>query len=94
MRLNTGRRMTGWTIEPQKRLSVPACSAARPKNGILSALMRSPSSPSSAGSRVKAASTETTPTRIAPAARLRKIVLGTRTSPNMANVVASVAHPG
>ena len=77
--------MTARTIAPQKRLSLPACSALRPKNGIRSASMRSPSRPSTAGSSVRAASTETIPTRIAPAARLRKIVLGTSTSPNIAS---------
>ena len=44
--------------------------------------------PSSAGSSVSAASTDTIPTRIAPAARLRKIVEGTSSRPNIATTNA------
>ena len=66
-RLRTGRRMTDRTTAPQKRPSWPAL---LPTNGIRKALTRSPSSPSSAGSSVSAATTETIPTAIAPTARL------------------------
>ena len=41
-----------------------------------------------AGSSVSAAITETIPTRIAPAARERKIVLGTSRSPSIASTKA------
>ncbi len=84
-RLRTGRRMTALTTPPQKRLSAPVpCSAPRPMIGILSALIRSPSRLSTAGSSVSAAATEVMPTRIAPAARLRKIVLGMSSRPSIA----------
>ena len=53
-------------------------------NGIFSALTRSPSRPSTAGSSVSAATTETIPTRIAPTARLRMIELGTISIPSIA----------
>ena len=45
---------------------------------------RSPNSASSAGSSVSAAATETMPTMIAPAARLRMIVVGTSSMPSSA----------
>ena len=50
--------------------------------------MRSPSSPSRAGRRVSAPTTLTTPTRMAPVARLRMIVLGTISRPSMASTKA------
>ena len=75
---STGRAVTRPTRATQKRLS-PAFerSSRRPITGTLSELTRSPSRPSSAGSRVRAATTATTPTRMAPAARLRMTLLGT-----------------
>ena len=83
--LSTGRRSTRRTIAPQKRPSgLEASSRRRPTIGRRSASTRSPRSPSSAGSNVSAASTETMPTRIAPAARLRMIEFGTRNIPNIA----------
>ena len=51
-------------------------------------MTRSPSRLSSAGSSVRAAATETSAAAIAPAARLRMIVLGTSSSPTMASVNA------
>ena len=83
-RLITGRRSTAWTIAVQNRLSAPP----PPTNGIRSAFTRSPSSPSSAGRSVSAANTETTPTMIAPAARLRMIVVGTISIPKSATTNA------
>ena len=77
--------MTARTIAPQKRPSAPVpFSALRPISGIRSALTRSPSRLRTAGSSVVAASTEVMPTRIAPAARLRKIVFGMISSPSIA----------
>jgi len=52
------------------------------------AFTRSPSRARMAGSSVSAAITETIPTRIAPAARERKIVLGTSRSPSIASTKA------
>jgi len=80
VRLKPGRASTRRTIALQKRLSVPAPDA----NGTRSALTRSPSRPSNAGSRVSAAASEVTPTRIAPVARLRMIVFGTISIPSIA----------
>ena len=81
--------MTPRTIADHIRPSsaVPAW-AERPIRGILNALTRSPISPSSAGRSDIAASTETMPTRIAPVARLRRIVSGTSTIPNIASTNA------
>ena len=53
----------------------------RPTHGTRSRLTLSPSSPSSAGSRVSAASTETMPTAIAPTARLFITFEGTSSIP-------------
>jgi hypothetical protein len=53
----------------------------RPTYGSRSALTRSPSSPSSAGSSVSAAATETIPTVIAPTARLFMMFEGTSSIP-------------
>jgi hypothetical protein len=60
----------------------------RPTNGRRSELTRSPRSPSSAGRSVSAATTETTPTRIAPSARLRITLLGTINIPHIATTNA------
>ena len=80
-----GRRSTRRTIAPQKRPSgLDASSDRRPTIGMRSALTLSPSSPSSAGRSVSAATTETIPTRIAPTARLRMIEFGTSSIPNIA----------
>ena len=88
-RLTSGRRITPPTSADQKRPSEPALLIAlRPITGIRSAFTRSPSRLRTAGSSVSAASTETMPTRIAPSARLRKIVSGTRSIPNIANTKA------
>ena len=57
---------------------------SRPTNGSRSALTRSPSSDSRAGSSVMAAAIVTRPTMIAPSARLRRIVSGTSSSPSRA----------
>ena len=46
--------------------------------------MRSPSRLRTAGSRVSAAATDTTPTMMAPAARLRRTLVGTRKRPSSA----------
>ena len=62
----------------------PARPILRPSTGTRSALMRSPRRPSSAGRSVSAAATETTPTMIAPAARLRMMLVGTISSPSRA----------
>jgi hypothetical protein len=88
-RLTTGRRKTAPAIAPQKRPSLASRSAMRPKKGTRHAFTRSPRRLRSAGSKVSAAITETMATRIAPAARLRKIELGTSTSPNIASTKAS-----
>ena len=81
--------MTRRTSADQKRLSEPALLIAlRPITGIRSAFTRSPSRLSMAGNSVSAASTETMPTRIAPSARLRRIVSGTRSIPNIASTKA------
>ena len=79
-RLSNGRRMTPRTTAPQKRPSCPL-PMLRPMNGTRSAFTRSPSSPSSAGSRVRAASTETMPTAIAATARLFITFEGTSSIP-------------
>jgi hypothetical protein len=50
-------------------------------NGRRSASTRSPSNESTAGRSVVAAATAVIPTRIAPAARLRRIVSGTSSIP-------------
>ena len=62
----------------------PARASGGRRYGIRSAFTRSPSRPSSAGSSVSAATTETIPTRIAPTARLRMIEFGTSSIPNIA----------
>ena len=78
-RLSAGRLSTRRTIAFQKRPS-----AEPPNSGIRSELTRSPSRPSRAGSSVSAAASEVTPTRIAPAARLRMTVFGTISIPSIA----------
>ena len=84
-RLSPGLRRTARTILPQNRPSGLDCSSERrPKNGIRHRSTPSPISPSSAGSRVAEATTETAPTTIAPTARLRMIELGTTSIPNIA----------
>ena len=85
-RLITGRRITARTVRDQKGLCSRA--AILPKYGIRSALVRSPSRLSSAGRSVSAATTETSPAAIAPAARLLMTVLGTSRSPTIASVNA------
>ena len=81
--------MTPRTSADQKRPSEPALAIAlRPTTGIRSALTRSPSRLSTAGSSVSAATTETMPTRIAPSARLRSTVSGTSSIPNIASTKA------
>ena len=81
-----GRRSTRSTTASQKRLSPLA---ERPTYGTRSALTRSPSSERTAGNNVSAAAIDTSATRIAPAARLRKIVLGTSSRPVIAKMNAS-----
>ena len=71
-------------IAAQNRPSWSAPSPRRPTSGNRIASTRSWSSPSSAGSSVSATASDVTPTRIAPAARLRKIVEGTINRPNIA----------
>ena len=56
----------------------------RPTIGNRPASTRSRSTPSSAGNKVSATASDVMPTRIAPVARLRKIVDGTKNRPNMA----------
>ena len=82
-------RVTLRTMRDQTRPSTPAlCSTLRPSQGTRRALTRSPIRASTAGSSVSAASTVTIPTRIAPAARLRRIVSGTSTIPTIARTKA------
>ena len=76
-----GRRTTAPTALVQKGLSA---GWSRPTIGSRRALTRSPSSDSRAGSRVMAAAIVTMPTMIAPSARLRRIVSGTRSRPSRA----------
>ena len=72
-------------MDCQKRPSVvSARPRLRPRYGTRTESTRSPSKPSSAGSSVSAAATETTPTMIAPAARLRMMFVGTSSIPNSA----------
>ena len=84
-RLTSGRRMTLVITDRQMR---PSVASARPRLaptiGIRSELIRSPMRLSTAGSRVSAAATDTTPTITAPAARLRRTLVGTRNSPSRA----------
>ncbi len=88
-RLTSGRFITPPTSADQKRPSEPALLIARrPITGMRPALTRSPSRLSTAGSSVNAATTETMPTRIAPSARLRRIVSGTRSIPHIASTKA------
>ena len=85
-----GRRMTRRTARPQKRSSMRAsASGSRPNQGMRSALTRSPSRLSIAGNSVSAATTEATPTRIAPTARLRRIESGTKSMPVIATTNAT-----
>ena len=73
------------TIQRQKRLSVPpGWPMLRPAIGTGSALTRSPRTLRSAGINVSAAATETTPTMIAPTARLRMMFVGTSSIPKRA----------
>ncbi len=76
-----GRRTTALTALVQKGLSA---GWSRPTTGSRSALTRSPSRDSKAGSKVMAAAMVTTPTMIAPSARLRRMVSGTRSRPSRA----------
>ncbi len=86
---STGRRITRRTIVPQKRLSCTSpSSSSRAMNGMRSRLTRSPSRLSTAGSSVIAATTETTPTRIAPVASERMIVFWTSSRPHIASTNA------
>ena len=80
--------MTRWTIAPETALATRLLGRAS-EEGMRSAFTRSTSNASTAGSSVGAAITETIPTRIAPAARLRKIVLGTSSSPSIASTNAT-----
>jgi len=80
----TGRRITARAMRDQKRLSAPAVAVARPSSGTRSESTRSPSSEITAGTSVSAATTETIPTRIAPAARLRMMLSGTSSIPTSA----------
>ena len=61
-------------------------------NGMRSRLIRSPRRPRSAGRSVNAATTETTPTRIAPSARLRITLFGTMNVPHIADNERRPAH--
>ena len=85
---STGRRMTARTIEPKTRLCAAGRAAAEAINGTRSAFTRSPRSRNTAGSSVRAAATETMPTRIAPVARLRMTVLSTSSRPTIASTKA------
>jgi hypothetical protein len=88
-RLSAGLRCTASTIRRQKRPSGFVSSIERlPIPGTRSRLTPSPISPSSAGSSVNAVSTDAMPTRIAPAARLCMIELGTISIPNIATTKA------
>jgi hypothetical protein len=88
-RLSAGRRKTRSMIAAQKRPSGFARSTERRLTiRRRMASTRSCRSPSSAGSSVSATASEVMPTRIAPAARLRKIVEGTISRPNMATTNA------
>jgi len=85
----SGARITPRTTRDHTRPSAPALrSIRRPSHGSRTAFTRSPSSERRAGRSVSAASTETIPTRIAPAARLRRIVSGTSTIPIIARTNA------
>ena len=85
----TGARVTRPTTRDHIRPSAPALSSVRrPSHGTRSAFTRSPSNAMTAGSRVSAASTVTTPTSTAPVARLRRIVSGTSTMPSIASTNA------
>ena len=56
-----------------------------PRYGTLRRLTRGPSRPRTAGSRVSAANTAEATTRIAPAARLTKMLVGTMSMPSSAS---------
>ena len=85
----TGRRMTWATIRHQTpRWSVPSWDR-RPKTGTRSASIRSPSRLRMAGSSVSAAMTATSTARIAPAARLTKIFVGTISIPTSASTTVN-----
>ena len=73
--------VTARAIADQKR---PSLCPVPPTNGTLRALIRSPSRPSTAEGSVSAARTETRATRIAPTPRLRRIVSGMSSIPDMA----------
>ena len=66
-----------------------SASGSRPNHGMRRPLTRSPSRLSIAGNSVSAATTEATPTRIAPAARLRRIESGTKSMPVIATTNAT-----
>ena len=77
-RLTTGRPMTVRVIRSQNR---PCRSGCRRPSDAEPRSTRSPSSASTAGSRVSEAITATTTTRIAPSPMLRKMVLGSSSMP-------------
>ena len=78
IRLIAGRRMTARTARRQTGPSSPADAAIRrPSHGTRRRSMRSPRTISSAGWKVSATRTDTTPTITAPRPRLRSVVSGT-----------------
>ena len=77
--------MTRATTDDQKRPSPPV---VRPSPGMRRAFTRSPRRLRTAGRSVSAAATATRATRIAPRARLRRIVSGTSTIPLIARTNA------
>ena len=78
IRLIAGRRMTASTARRQTGPSSPADAAMRlPSHGTRRRSTRSPRTISSAGWKVSATRTETTPTIRAPRPRLRRVVSGT-----------------
>ena len=81
----TGRRMTATTIRHHTPWRALPSAARRPNTGTRSDSIRSPSRLRTAGSSVSAATTATSTARIAPAARLTKIFVGTISIPTSAS---------
>ncbi len=85
-RLATGRAMTRRATMAQKPwVRSTSCWRRRNRTGTRSAFTRSPMTASSAGSSVSEAATATSTTTIAPAAMLRKIVVGFSSIPASAS---------
>src|SRR5918995_1194013 len=73
---------------PEACLTIALRQRGAPDQGDAPLLIRSPRSPSNAGSNVSAATTDTIPTRIAPRARLRMMLFGTISMPSIATTKA------